>query len=55
MGDDSHVQLHGTHDLGRDHLTMVVVEALNDGWSIGTGESVEKKKEVERRKKNGEM
>nr|CAN60221.1 hypothetical protein VITISV_011850 [Vitis vinifera] len=41
VGDDSHAQLHRTRDLGRDHLAMVVVEASNDGWSRGTGESVE--------------
>ena len=62
MGDGFHAQLHGTRSLGRDHLAMVVVEALeDDGWRSGAvsglrerrnkGETKSLKREQERLKR----
>ena len=55
MRDGSHAQLHGTCGLGRDHLAMVVVEASNDGWSKGTGGSVEEKNEAKKNVESGSL
>ena len=44
--------MHETRSLGCDHLTMVVVEALeDDGWSSGVGSGLREKEEKEEGRK----
>ena len=44
--------MHETCNLGRDHLTMVVVEVSeDDGWSSGVGSDLREKEETGKERK----